>query len=68
VSERRTDSYRKLFHNAVLRRQFFEEFLIHVFRIEDPSVLFRLISKAVWDPDNATDLDVYSHLQAALAK
>ncbi|ELR12262.1 FAD binding domain containing protein [Acanthamoeba castellanii str. Neff] len=67
VSERRTDSYRRLFHNALLRRQFLEEFLVHVFNIEDPSTLFRLISQAVWEPDNVTDLDVYAHLQAALA-
>jgi FAD/FMN-containing dehydrogenase len=66
VSERRKDSYRRLFHNALLRRRFLEEFLVHVFNIEDPSTLFRLISQAVWEPDNATDLDVYSHLQAAL--
>lgn len=63
VSERRTDSYRRLFRNALLRRQFLEEFLVHVFNIEDPSTLFRLISQAVWEPD----LDVYAHLQAALA-
>lgn len=68
VSERRTDSYRKLFMNATLRRQFLEEFLVHVFNIEDPSVLFKIISKAVWDPENKSDLDVYCNLQSALAK
>lgn len=68
VSEKRTDSYRRLFLNPLLRRQFLEEFLIHVFNVQDPSVLFKIISKAVWDPDNKTDHDVYCYLQEALAK
>eukprot|EP00026_Physarum_polycephalum_P000921 Phypoly_transcript_00922.p1 GENE.Phypoly_transcript_00922~~Phypoly_transcript_00922.p1 ORF type:complete len:1281 (-),score=247.58 Phypoly_transcript_00922:48-3377(-) len=68
VSERRTNSYRRLFLNPALRRQFLEEFLVHVFNIEDPSVLFKIISKAVWDPSNKSDLDVYCYLQTALTK
>ncbi len=68
VSEQRTDSYRRLFKHSLLRRQFLEEFLVHVFNIEDPSSIFRMISKAVWDPDNKNDLDIYCFLQAAIAK
>lgn len=68
VSEKRTDSYRRLFLNPLLRRQFLEEFLIHVFNVQDPSVLFKIISKAVWDPENKSDHDVYCYLQEALAK
>jgi len=51
-----------------LRREYLEEFLVRVFNVEDPNALFRLISKAVWDPNNATDLDVYAFLQEELNK
>ena len=31
-------------------------------------MLFKIISKAVWDPENKSDLDVYCHIQMALSK
>lgn len=66
VSQRRTNSFHGLFRDPQMRRQFLEQFLVNVFNVEDSNTLFRLISKAIWDPDNNDDLDVYCHLQTAL--
>jgi len=68
VSERRSNSYRRLFANPQLRREFLEGFLVNVFNIEDPSLLFRIVSRAVWDPNHKDDLDVYASLQDALTQ
>ena len=67
VSERRLDSYHRLFKNSLHRRKFLEQFLQRVFHVEDPSVLYRLISRAIWDPKNKCD-DIYVYLRDELSK
>jgi SAM-dependent methyltransferase len=62
VSEHRTDSYGKLLADAHLRQEFFEGFLGQIFNVGDNSTLPGMISRAVWDPDNKDDNDIYEDL------
>jgi hypothetical protein len=48
--ERRTNSYRMLLKNKLLRKKFAKEFLVNVMRV---------MSKAAWDPQNEDDLAIF---------
>lgn len=48
--------YQKLLQDVSLRKEFEEEFLVHVFRVEDPSIVMRAIMKAVWNPVSGKDM------------
>lgn len=66
VSERRSDSYRKLLRCPELRSQFQDLFLTKIFAVRDNRLLMGMISRAANDPNNADDLQIYEHLVALL--
>ena len=67
VSQTRYDSYRRLMQNPVQRNEFLNLFLTNIFNIESIDKVKSLLAKAIADPRNRTDLDVYQCLAQDLA-
>ena len=66
VSERRSDSYRRLLRDSKLRRQFRQQFLVRIFNVEDPGKLFNALARVARDPRNADDVQCFEDLQKLL--
>lgn len=62
VSTRRTDSFRGLMKDPMMRKQFMDIFLTEVFSIGNPTQVFRLINRAVWDVRQKDDDAIYMAL------
>ena len=56
---RRTDSYRALWRDKYMSARFRDQFLVRIFNVADNKEVMRVIGKAAWDPQNATDLDIF---------
>ena len=65
VSQRRTDSFFRVIQDEVLREKF-RKFLRTVFHAEPVHVIFNYVNRAVRNPRNKTDEDVYREIKTAL--
>ncbi|EFC40861.1 FAD linked oxidase [Naegleria gruberi] len=68
VETRRNDSYRKVFNNPQLRKQFYEAFLEQIFNVESKATLENVISSAMWNIKCQDDSDIYSFILQKLSK
>ncbi len=68
VSIRRSDSFRKLLANPVLREQFLDGFLMDIFAIVPQKEMYRLVTTAAWDARKQNDDDIYGALLESLSK
>ena len=66
VSQHRDDSYRKLMSNPTQRNEFIEHFFTNIFNIESKDKLKNLMAKAVADPRNSNDDDIYQYIKQHL--
>ena len=66
VSEHRDDSYRRLMSDPTIRDSFFEQFFTNIFNIESKAKIQSLVAKALSDPRNKSDIDVYECLKKNL--
>jgi len=66
VSEHRMNSYRMLMSNPSQRYEFIELFFTNIFNIESKDKLKNMMAKAVADPRNSNDNDVYLSLKKQL--
>ena len=66
VEEHREDSYRRLMRNPVQRNEFIEHFFENIFNIESKDKLKNLMAKAVADPRNNNDADIYGYIKQHL--
>ena len=66
VSQHRDDSYRKLMSNPTQRNEFIEHFFTNIFNIESKDKLKNLMAKAVADPRNSNDDDIYQYIKEHL--
>ena len=66
VSQHRNDSYRKLMSNPTQRNEFIEHFFTNIFNIESKDKLKNLMAKAVADPRNSNDDDIYQYIKQHL--
>ena len=67
-SQSRQDSYRRLMSCPVRRHEFLTLFFKNIFNIESSDKVRSLIGKAVLDPRNKTDADIYQSLADDLLK
>ena len=65
VKERRNDSFFQVISNEILREKF-RKFLRTVFHAEPVHVVFNYVNRAVRNPSNTNDNDIYRELQHAL--
>lgn len=65
VEQRRVNSFHKVIHNQILREKF-RKFLSTVFNVEPVHVIFNYVNRAVRNPNNISDTDVYLELQNVL--
>jgi FAD/FMN-containing dehydrogenase/SAM-dependent methyltransferase len=68
VSVHRSDSFRKLMKDSMLRQQFLDVFLTEVLSIGNNTQLFRLINRAIWDPRLKDDDQIYMSLFDGLSE
>jgi len=66
VSEHREDSYRRLMADPTIRDSYFEQFFTNIFNVEAKAKIKSLVAKAVSDPRNKTDIEVYECLKKNL--
>jgi len=65
VEQRRTNSFSNVITNEILREKF-RKFLRTVFNAEPVHVIFNYVNRAVRNPANKNDNDIYQELQNAL--
>ncbi|CAF3297579.1 unnamed protein product [Rotaria sp. Silwood2] len=65
VEQRRTNSFYLVISNDILREKF-RKFLRTVFNAEPVHVIFNYVNRAVRNPNNKNDNDIYQELQNAL--
>ena len=65
VEQRRSDSFSQVISDEILREKF-RKFLRTVFRAEPVHVIFNYVNRAVRNPANQTDNEIYQELQHAL--
>ena len=68
VSQHRDDSYRKLMRNRIQRNEFMEQFFSIILNVESKNKMKSLIAKAVADPRNKNDDEIFQSLKANLDK
>ena len=68
VSQNRQDSYRRLMKDPIRRQEFLVLFFKNIFKIESADKLRSLIGKAILDPRNETDSDIFQCLADELVK
>ena len=68
VSEHRNDSYKKLMRNRIQRNEFIEHFFSNILNVESKNKMKSLIAKAVADPRNKNDDEIFQSLKANLDK
>ena len=67
VTNEKSNCYETMMNDFNLRTRFFESFLVQIFNLEDKNKLESIIAKAVWNPSNKCDNDIYRCLQADLS-
>ncbi|CAF4152701.1 unnamed protein product, partial [Rotaria magnacalcarata] len=65
VEQRRTNSFHKVISNEYLRGKF-RKFLRTVFNVEPVHVIFNYVNRAVRNPNNKNDDDIYLEVQNGL--
>ena len=66
VNQHRTDSYHKLMSNPFSRNEFIEHFFSNIFNIESKNKLKGLMAKAIADPRNTNDNEVFQYIKQHL--
>jgi len=61
---RRVDSYRRLMRDPDLRKRFHKQFLVKIFNVQDKDDVFRTMGRAIWDPKNTSDQDIFRDIRA----
>ena len=59
--------YETMMNDFCLRTRFFDSFLTQIFNLEDKNKLESIIAKAIWNPSNPCDNDIYHCLQSELS-
>ena len=60
--------YRSLLSDPLSRQRFFEKFLTLIFNVEDNKKVESVVTKAIWNPTNTDDDDIFNEIRTEFAE